>query len=159
LGSFSKLLAPGLRLGWAHGAPALIERLAGHGALRSGGCLNPVIANIVHHTIDSGFLAAHVESLRELLGARCQALSQALVQQIPSARLIAPRGGYFCWVDLGEGVDATALLERATDLRFIPGSRCAVGRDLSSFVRLSFSFYESHELVEGVARLANLAGH
>ncbi|PRQ06806.1 aminotransferase-like domain-containing protein [Enhygromyxa salina] len=156
LGSFSKLLAPGLRLGWAHGAPALIERLMAHGAVRSGGCLNPVVANIVHHTIDSGFLAAHVEHLREVLGARCHTLSQALHERIPSAAFIAPRGGYFCWIDLGEGIDTHALLERATDLRFIPGSRCAIGRDLSQCARLSFSFYEPHELVEGVDRLAEL---
>ncbi|PRP91260.1 2-aminoadipate transaminase [Enhygromyxa salina] len=156
LGSFSKLLAPGLRLGWAHGAPALVERLANHGALRSGGCLNPVIANIVHHTIDSGFLAAHVEELRAVFGRRSAALSRALRERAPSARFIAPGGGYFCWVDLGEGVDASALLERAESLRFIPGSRCAVTRDLRRYARLSFAFYEEHELVEGVERLATL---
>lgn len=156
LGSFSKLLAPGLRLGWAHGAPALIERLASHGALRSGGCLNPVIANLVHHSIDSGFLARHVAELREVLGGRCHTLCAALREHAPSLRFIEPEGGYFCWVDLGEGVDAATLLETASDVGFIPGSRCAVERDLSRHARLSFSFYEPDELVEGVRRLAAL---
>lgn len=156
LGSFSKLLGPGLRLGWAHAEPKLIERLSMHGALRSGGCLNPVVANIVQHTIDSGFLTTHVEQLRAVFGARAAALTQALHQHIPSAKFEPPSGGYFCWVELDAGVDSEALLERAADLRFIPGRRCAVERQLDSFVRLSFSFYEDHELVEGVRRLARL---
>jgi 2-aminoadipate transaminase len=156
LGSFSKLLGPGLRLGWAHGEPQLIERLSMHGALRSGGCFNPVIANIVQHTIDSGFLTAHVEQLRAVFGARASALTAALHGHIPSARFEPPSGGYFCWVDLGPDVDSEALLERAPDLRFIPGRRCAIDRSLGSFARLSFSFYEEHELVEGVRRLARL---
>jgi DNA-binding transcriptional MocR family regulator len=154
LGSFSKLLGPGLRLGWAHGEPKLIERLSMHGTLRSGGCFNPVIANIVQHTIDSGFLTAHVEQLRDVFGARASALTAALHEHIPSARFTPPRGGYFCWVELDDDVDSEALLERASDLRFIPGRRCAVERELARFVRLSFSFYEDHELVEGVRRLA-----
>jgi 2-aminoadipate transaminase len=156
LGSFSKLLGPGLRLGWAHAEPKLIERLSMHGALRSGGCVNPVIANIVQHTIDSGFLTTHVEQLREVLGTRALALTNALHEHVPSARFSPPSGGYFCWVDLEASLDTESLLERAPDLRFIPGRRCAVERELGSFVRLSFSFYEDQELVEGVRRLARL---
>ena len=152
LGSFSKLLGPGLRLGWAHGAPALIERLSQHGAIRSGGCLNPVVAHLVHPLVDGGFLRAHVGRLREVFGERSRALCDALRERLPDARFIAPQGGYFCWVDLGR--DAAALLERANDVRFIPGSRCAVERDLSGFARLSFAFYEADELREGVERIA-----
>ena len=158
LGSFSKLLAPGLRLGWAHGAPALIERLSQHGALRSGGCLNPVIANLVHHVIDTGGLARNVAALREVFGGRSRALATALRKHLPQLSFIEPEGGYFCWVDLGEGRDSAALLEHAPALRWLPGQRCAVGRDLGRFARLSFSFYEAHELEAGVAALAELLG-
>ncbi len=155
LGSFSKLLGPGLRLGWAHGAPALIERLSQHGAIRSGGCLNPVVAHLVHPLLDDGFLRAHVAQLREVFAERSQALTQVLRERLPSARFIAPQGGYFCWVELGDAI--VERLERAQDVRFIAGSRCAVERELGGFVRLSFSFYEAAELVAGVERLAALA--
>jgi 2-aminoadipate transaminase len=155
LGSFSKLLGPGLRLGWAHAAPAVIERLAQHGAVRSGGGLNPVVAHLVHPMLDDGSLLAHVAELREVYGARSRALCEALRQHLPAARFDAPQGGYFCWVELGG--DTTALFERAGNVRFMPGNRCAVHRDLTGFVRLSFSFYETEELVEGVERLASLA--
>nr|WP_255216119.1 PLP-dependent aminotransferase family protein [Pseudenhygromyxa sp. WMMC2535] len=159
LGSFSKILAPGLRLGWAQGSPALIERLSWHGALRSGGGLNPVIAHIVHHTLESGFLPGHVASLRETFAGRAQALTAALRGALPGLELQAPEGGYFLWLDLGErlqlaeGSPHAAALE-AAEVRVIPGQRCALDRDLSRFVRLSVSFYEAGELEEGARRLA-----
>lgn len=154
LGSFSKLLGPGLRLGWVHASPTVIEALAQHGAIRSGGCQNPVVTQLVWPMLDDGFLLAHVAELRRVYGERSRALCQALRERVPAAKFIEPQGGYFCWVDLGG--DSAALLERAELVRFIPGSRCAVERDLSGFVRLSFSFYEAEELVEGIERLAAL---
>ena len=130
----------------------VIERLSQHGAIRSGGCSNPVVAHLVHPLLDDGFLQAHVAGLRETLGRRSRALCEALRERLPGLQFIEPRGGYFCWVDLGG--DTAALLERAEGVRFIPGSRCAVERKLDRFARLSFAFYEAEELVEGVGRLA-----
>lgn len=156
LGSFSKILGPGLRLGWVHAAEPLIERFSWHGSLRSGGGLNPVIASIVQGVIEDGSLGRHIDHLREVLGRRSRALSTALRAQLPGQPVAAPRGGYFVWLPLPEGVDANALLETAEahHLRFTPGPRCAVERDLSGFVRLSFAFYDDAELVEGVRRFA-----
>jgi 2-aminoadipate transaminase len=152
LGSFSKLLGPGLRLGWAHAAPQVIDRLAQHGAIRSGGCLNPVVAHLVHPMLDDGSLLAHVGQLREVYGERSRALSEALRERLPAVKFIAPQGGYFCWVELGD--EAVTRLERAQTVRVLPGSHCAIERALDGFVRLSFSFYEVDELVEGVDSLA-----
>ncbi|MCX4247154.1 aminotransferase-like domain-containing protein [Paraliomyxa miuraensis] len=161
LGSFSKILAPGLRLGWAHAAEPLIERFSLHGALRSGGGLNPVIASIVQGVIEGGALDRHIDHLRRTFEARAQALMDALRQHLP--RLVEgvaePRGGYFVWLPLPEGCDGAALLEAGSEahgVRFTPGSRCAVTRDLSRFIRLSFAFYEPDELREGARRLAKL---
>jgi 2-aminoadipate transaminase len=158
LGSFSKILAPGLRLGWVHAAAPLVERFSQHGALRSGGGLNPVIASIVEGVIASGGLDRNIEHLRTTLGARARVLWGALQQSLPECAVPEPRGGYFVWVPLPAGADATLLLERgeAAGVRFTPGSRCAVERDLRGFLRLSFAFYEPAELELGVERLAGL---
>lgn len=156
LGSFSKILGPGLRLGWVHAAEGLVERFSQHGALRSGGGLNPVIASIVEGVIESGGLDANIEELRTVLGTRARVLWQALRRRIPECEVAEPEGGYFVWVPLPAGADASVLLERgeARGVRFTPGSRCAVERDLRGFVRLSFAFYEPAELELGVERLA-----
>ncbi len=156
LGSFSKILGPGLRLGWAHAAPALIDRLAEHGVLRSGGGLNPVVSVIVQRLVDDGFLDEHVVSLRKTLNARAQALCEALEQHVPEVRFLHPDGGYFVWLKFPPGVDTSALDERARSghgVGFTPGTRCAVARDLSDCARLSFAFYDEGELAEAVRRL------
>jgi 2-aminoadipate transaminase len=157
LGSFSKILGPGLRLGWVHAAPALIERFLEHGVLRSGGGLNPVISSIVHDTMQSGALAAHVEVLRDALRRRARALTEALDTHLPDLEYVAPEGGYFVWGRLPGNIDTTDLLEHARSnhaVGFTPGRRCAVERDLSAYLRLSFSFYDAAELDQAVRRLA-----
>lgn len=160
LGTFSKILAPGLRLGWVHAAEPLVERFSQHGALRSGGGLNPVIASIVQGVIESGALDEHIDHLRRTFADRARALVGALRRRLPRCPVPEPGGGYFTWVPLPPGLDATALLQRGDEhgVRFTPGPRCAVRRDLSGYVRLSWSFYEADELEEGVARLAALIG-
>lgn len=156
LGSFSKILGPGLRLGWVHAAPELVERFSQHGALRSGGGLNPVVASIVEGVIESGALDRNIDHLREVLRARARVLWEALRRRLPALAVAEPRGGYFVWVPLPAGMDANELLARgeAAGVKFTPGSRCAVERDLRGFARLSFAFYEPKELELGVERLA-----
>ena len=157
LGSFSKILGPGLRLGWVHAREDLVQRFVEHGVLRSGGGLNPLVSSIVHGTIDDGFLPTHIERLRQSLHRRATALSEALDAHLPDASFVRPRGGYFVWCKLPGGVDSAAILERARNehaVGFCPGSRCAVDRDLADHVRLSFSFYDEAELPQAVQRLA-----
>jgi len=159
LGTFSKILGPGLRLGWVHAAPALRQRFLSHGSLRSGGCLNPLVARIVHGPLAGGMLTRHVASLREVLGRRARRLSDALeAAGMPHGR---PRGGYFTWVDLGAGADTTVMLDRAQDehgVGYCPGQRCAVDADLRRYLRLSFAFYDEDELASGVRRIRKAAG-
>jgi len=158
LGSFSKILGPGLRLGWAHAEPRVLARLAEGGILRSGGGWNPLGAAVAEELLRSGFMDQHVDALRDALRTRGLAIADALQRHCPRARFTAPEGGYFVWVDLGR--DTAALLETARDrhgVSFTPGERCHVQPGASSFVRLSFSFYEPDELEEGVARLARAA--
>ena len=157
LGSFSKILGPGLRLGWVHARTDLVERFTEHGVLRSGGGLNPLVSSIVHGTIERGFLPTHIERLRQALRRRAAAMSDALDAHLPDAAYVRPRGGYFVWCKLPGGVDTSALLERARNehaVGFCPGTRCAVSRDLKDHVRLSFSFYDEAELGAAVERLA-----
>lgn len=161
LGSFSKILGPGLRLGWVHAAEGLVERFSQHGALRSGGGLNPVVASIVEGVIESGGLDRNIDHLRGVLRARAGVLWGALRRQLPACAVAEPRGGYFVWVPLPPGVDANELLAKAEPhgVKFTPGSRCAVERDLRGFARLSFAFYEPVELELGVERLAAVLRH
>ncbi len=150
----SKILGPGLRLGWAHAAPSLLTRLLQHGSVRSGGCVNPLVATIVHGTLLNGFLPKHIAVLREELHSRAQAMVEALHTHGMTAKM--PDGGYFVWTDAGR--DTSALLERCREqhgVGYAPGARCALSRDLHTHLRLSFAFYESDEIAQGIERLAD----
>jgi len=156
ISSFTKILAPGLRLGWIHAGETLLERVLGHGVLRSGGALNPVMAFVVHEMITDGSLGSFLTRLRDELSRRCDALTTAIAQYLPEVELRPPRGGYFAWPRLPPGATATALdaAGKAHRVRFCAGPRCAVARNADDRIRLSFSFYSEEELAEGVRRLA-----
>ena len=159
LGSFSKILAPGVRLGWIQASEPLLSRIERHGALQSGGGLNPVIAAAVHGLIESGFQARHLERLRDRFALTSRALIDALRRHLPGAAFEEPRGGYFVWVDLArDDVSTSALLERAraAGVGYTPGAVCAVSRDLDRCMRLSFSFYEVEEIERGVELLGQV---
>ena len=172
LGSYSKILAPGMRCGWLHAAPARIAEFGNHGVVRSGGGLNPIVFGIAHSILALGLLDGHLAALRRTLSARRSALIEAIRSLLPDVALPhadAPAGGYFLWAVLPPRVaDAAALLafcdEAGAGVAFTPGAACvaapleggaAARAALRRSVRFSFAFYEEAELREGVVRLAS----
>ncbi len=159
IGSFAKILAPGMRLGWLQTSPAgapLLARLFNCGQLDSSGAVNPVISGIVHAFIEGGHQEAHLAAVRAELTARANALVGALRAHLPpAARFQAPRGGYFIWIRLPHpAMTGAALLEACVarhKVRFQPGERFGAGLD--NFIRLSFSYYSREDLVVGAERL------
>ncbi len=157
LGSFSKSLAPGLRVGWIDAPAALRERLAAAGVLESGGCVSQFSAHVVAAVLEGGEYDAHVAALRRAYASRRNALAAALGEHLPpGCSFSAPDGGFFLWVTLPPGLDASELLPVAEEhgAAFAPGRRfCADGDDRS--LRLAFSLYDEASLAEGAKRLGS----
>jgi DNA-binding transcriptional MocR family regulator len=155
LGSFSKILAPGLRLGWIQGAPPLLARLAARGFLDSGGGLAPFTSAVARGLLERGSLEAHLRRLRAVYGSRARALAAGL-SDLPGASAEAPAGGFFFWVRLPGIADTEELLPaaRAAGVGFAPGSRFSVGGGQRDRLRLSFSYYGERQIAEGLERLA-----
>ena len=155
LGSFSKSLAPGLRLGWIDAPADLRERLAADGVLESGGCVSQFSAHLAAALLAAGAYGAHVAMLRLAYASRRDALAAALREHLPAGcAFTVPAGGFFLWVTLPPGLTASALLPVAERHRvgFAPGRRfCADGDDRS--LRLAFSLYDEASLAEGARRL------
>ena len=158
LGSFSKICAPALRLGWIHGAPALLDTLMTSGVVQSGGGLNPFASAVMRSMLDLGLEDACLDHLRHVYAERSSVLCHALHEQLPMARFIEPAGGYFVWLQLPPEIDASRMLPDAVaaGVTFQPGSRFSTGDTLANWVRLSFAHYDAPELVEGVHRLARV---
>jgi DNA-binding transcriptional MocR family regulator len=170
LGTFSKLLGPGMRSGWIQASPSLLDRVVAHGVFLSGGGLNPIVAQMIAQVLESGELDQHIDHLRVTYRERAQRLMQALAAHLPLARPLfddpkGPAGGYFAWIDmsayLGER-SATELrsLARASGVDFTPGERCRADTRVADahrhHVRFSWSFYRADELELAVIRLAQV---
>ncbi len=159
LGSFSKILAPGLRLGWVQTAPVHLQRLVNSGLLDSGGGLNPFTSGLVRVVLEQGWQDQYLDQMRTIFQARSQALDRALHQEFGDRIAYAiPAGGYFFWVRLPETVDAGAYLALAAahKVGYRPGARFSSQGALQNYLRLSFAFYGENELAEGVRRLRAL---
>jgi 2-aminoadipate transaminase len=156
--SFSKIIAPGVRVGYL----VLPEALAGRvESLATSTYITPALLSqaTVYEFLRRGALARNLQLVRSLLKARRDALIEALEEHLGAsgARWNPPEGGYFLWLDLPEGVDVVELLRAAEKLgvTFVPGPdffpRGGGGR---SAARLAFSFAAPSQLGEAVSRLA-----
>jgi DNA-binding transcriptional MocR family regulator len=152
--SFSKTIAPGLRVGYFILPRALENELE---AIAVSTYITPVLLGqaTVYEFLRLGLFEANLERVRTLLGARRDAMLEALEQELGSARWSKPDGGYFVWLELADNVDAAALLDRAADagVTFVKGADFGGAPNTA---RLAFSYVSPEEIREGVRRLAAL---
>lgn len=155
-GSFSKILAPGLRLGWVRTDPSV----------RSGLVVAKQAADLHTSTVDqaaaahylaAGRLDAAVARTRQEYRRRRDALLAGLPRALPAgSRWTSPDGGMFVWATLPEGWDTTALLPRALehDVAYVPGAPFFPADPQPTTLRLSFTTYGPDDIAEGTRRLA-----
>ena len=159
LSTFSKTLAPGLRLGWIVAPPEVIAKLV---QLKQGTDLHTsTFTQIVAYEIARGnFLDEHVKKIRGIYRERRDVMLEALTQYFPSELTwTRPKGGLFLWVTLPMGVDADELLHEALrqNVSFVPGDSFFAPnyqrRESSRHFRLNFSHARPKEIREGISRL------
>jgi DNA-binding transcriptional MocR family regulator len=156
--SFSKSVAPGLRVGYLLLPERLVEPI---GALATQTYVSPPLLPQaqLHHFLAAGHLEPHLASLRGFLRERRDALLETLAQELPEdARWTRPEGGYFLWLELPGALDTAALLGRARSagVAFVPGSGFFPDGRGRSTARLSFSYPSVDEIRVGARRLAAL---
>jgi 2-aminoadipate transaminase len=158
LNTFSKVLTPGLRVGWIVGAAELIRKLvmAKQGADLHTATFNQMIA---YEVARDGFLEEHVPLIRQTYRERRDAMLAALEEYFPdNVTWTHPEGGMFLWIRLPEGIDAGALLQEALEYRiaFVPGTAFHPNGGGENTMRLSFSAANPQQIEEGVHRLGRL---
>lgn len=164
--SFSKILGPGLRLGWIATHPSHMSRILDCGPLHSGGGFNPFMGTVVDEMIRSGFVQQQVSKLcayyKENSDIMCQAIDDYIVPAVADDEKVTyfkPTGGFFCFITLPQRFDTTKLLQTsAKDSGVSYFAGCNSSPDKNSFhncIRLCFAFLERDQIVEGVKRVGN----
>jgi 2-aminoadipate transaminase len=152
--SFSKTVSPGVRVGYLAGPAEEIAKLAKR-ANETYISPNMLAEAIVLELCRSGELDRNIAFVKGELKARCDALVAALGERIPEAEFVVPEGGYFLWLDLAEGTDATRLLaeSKAAGATFVAGPDFMIEGGENS-LRLSFAPVPADQMGEGVGRIA-----
>jgi 2-aminoadipate transaminase len=156
LGSFSKVLAPGLRLGYVVAPKALMPKLLQ--AKQAADLHTPGFnQRVVHEVIRDGFLLKHVPTIRERYRAQRDAMSAALTAHMPAGcHWNTPHGGMFFWIELPAGVDAVALFPKAVahGMAYVPGAAFYADQPRANTLRLSFVTVSPDEITRGIQMLA-----
>jgi 2-aminoadipate transaminase len=158
LGTFSKTISPGMRIGWAIASSEIIHALVTvkqASDLHTGTIQQRALARLLE-----GFdYDNHIMKLRMVYGERCQAMLDALEEHFPAeARWTRPEGGLFLWVELPESVRGEQLLEDAMAERvaFVPGTSFFASGPRSNFIRLNYSNCSPEMIEEGIRRIARV---
>lgn len=155
-GSFSKLLAPGLRLGWLQADTEMLRILSEAGLVKSGGGLNPFASAMVRSLLESGAQARHIEHLRATYQDKSRVLQAALRHSLGEvASFEDAKGGYFLWLHT-PGKDLRALLAaaRKAGVSYHPGGLFGASSSLDEYARLCFAHYDAAGLTQAAERLA-----
>lgn len=158
LGSFSKILAPGMRLGYIIGPTALISKLV---QLKQAADLHtPSFTQyIAYEVIKDGYLLEHIPNIRKLYQHRCQFMLQQLEKYMPkTVHWNKPEGGMFIWVELPEHINTTELLTLAVNhqVAFVPGESFFANNPKRNYLRLAFVTVSEEQIEQGIKTLASL---
>jgi 2-aminoadipate transaminase len=157
LGTFAKLVAPGLRVGWVTAAPEIVGKM---GALKSDGGSTPLAQRLLLEYCRAGRLEPHVRDVAKTYAGHRDLMIQALRGELPDATFRIPSGGYYLWLTLPETVDSARLLPIALrhGVRFLPAGDFFATPGPRHHVRLAYSYATPSEITEGVRRLAVALG-
>jgi 2-aminoadipate transaminase len=158
VGTFSKILSPGIRLGWAVAPPPVMEKIV-LGKQASDLCTSTLTQYFVREYFSEGRWRDYVDSLVEIYRRRRDVMIEALEEHFPAqATWTQPEGGLFVWATLPDYIDTGDLLAKALreNVAFVPGRAAYVDGRGQSSMRLNFSAVDEDEIREGVRRIGKV---
>jgi 2-aminoadipate transaminase len=158
LGTFSKILAPGIRLGWVVAPEGVIKKLV-QAKQATDLHTSTFIQMITHDIMKRGILKAHSKEIRRVYGERRHIMTAAMAEHFPrGVKWTEPEGGLFLWTALPEGIDTMPLLEKAVEAKvaYVPGTVFFPDDSGTNTMRLNFSNTREELIPEGIQRLGRV---
>lgn len=155
VGTFSKILAPGVRMAWACGPRAIIKRLQKY---KSEGSNGPFMTRLVSQISADGWLDRHISVLNENYAHKCGVMLHAIKTHLPSdIRYVIPQGGFFVYIYLPDDLPTALLLPEAITrgVSFLPGTTCYANGQGTHEMRLAFSYQSAERIAHGIALLGD----
>ena len=160
-GTFSKIFAPGARLGWLECPPHLVQKLKQSGVLVSGGSQNNVMSGLMTSMIQLGLLEENLLHCIKIYGDRMAAVAKVLKDNLPSKWSFSnPGGGYFLWIvtDVDDLTPFIQWLQDNKNLVVMSGQLAASKKDcFKNCFRISIAYYEEHILTDSCLTICNSA--
>uniref|UniRef100_A0A182NIU9 Aminotransferase class I/classII large domain-containing protein n=1 Tax=Anopheles dirus TaxID=7168 RepID=A0A182NIU9_9DIPT len=160
-GTFSKILSPGIRLGWMECPPRCVEAFRASGVLMSGGAANNYTGGIVSTLIQMGLAQRQLKCYSANYSARLQAMADTLDQHLPrECSFHRPTGGYFVWIRFPPHIDCAEFNRYSMEkysVSAIPGTRFSVSGEARNYIRLTFAFHEPAYLRRSVRAFCEAA--
>jgi 2-aminoadipate transaminase len=158
LGTCSKIVSPGLRIGWVIASTevmSMFERMKQGADLHT----NTFAQYVFYEYIKAGNLNRHIQEIKAAYSERRDVMIEALKEHFPeNVKWVEPRGGLFLWVELPQEVSATALLDEAVlqKVAYVPGKPFYPYEDKDNTLRLNFSNASPEMIKEGIKRLGKV---
>lgn len=161
--TFSKIVAPGLRIGWQELlSEKMTWQIGNTGANKSGGCPAQLASLVIQDFIDSGKLNENLEKLKKIYTSRSQLLIKTIKDNLPKSTVInGGKGGYFFWVTIPGDIDHNKVVDKlAPEVVLASGNHFEVSGDHRDWgknsVRLSISYLEEEDIVKGIEEWAKV---
>ena len=158
ISTFSKILAPGFRIGWIIASKVILDKLI-QGKQAADLCTNVFSQYVAYEYIKGGYLDKHVERIKELYKRKRDVMLEALKEYFPSeVKWTMPKGGMFIWITLPKSIDTRLMFQKAIakKVAYVVGEAFyPEGGDYNS-MRLNFSYSEDKLIKEGIERLAEV---
>jgi 2-aminoadipate transaminase len=158
LHTFSKIFAPGTRLGWIIANPTILDKLI-MAKQPADLCTNPFGQAVVYEFCNRGLLKPHIEKIIQYYRKKRDIMLDAMEKYMPKdVDWTHPEGGLFLWATLPEHMDAEELFPKAIEKKvaYVIGSAFHFDRSGKNTMRLNFSYPEEEQIEEGIKRLADL---
>lgn len=158
LSTFSKVLAPGLRLGWVVAPPEVVRKLS---QAKQGVDLHTATFSqmVAYEVARGGFLDRHIPHIRRVYQERRDVMLASMAEHFPTdVTWTHPQGGLFLWVKLPEGMDAAEVFKKAVEnkVAFVPGTSFHPNGNGKNTMRLNFSYMAPERIREGIRRLGQV---